>query len=275
MTEALITLPEGSIDREYPVMASDELQEAWHAYSGQEAIPALTRDLLGVMYTPAERPTAFVSLDLCEVVRHTCASLWALERPFDTPIDNIHGYGVGMDIVKGSGDVIRYVTALMNNDLVQPMQGLDQMAEMVRDWREKGAYVFANTSTLPGCEAATVKYLGERMLGCFDGIVFPRNHDNTGTMNKGIAARILIDSCMQDFEAPAEKSVPVVHVDDLSHHLSSFRREVGQLPYTDVVTYQPLYPSEFAPDAKSVHAATPLESFQMVDHMLAEKLAAA
>lgn len=275
MTEALITLPADKITCEYPVITQDELGEAWQHYAERTDEPTDMGDLLGVAYIPEQQPTAFISVDLCEVVRSTCASLWAMEQPFGTPIENIHGYGAGMKRIHEDDDITKYVTALMNNDLVRPIDGIDQISNLTRKWRKDGAYVFANTSTLPGCEAATVRYLGERMLGSFDAILFPRNHENnTGIMNKGIAGRLLIEQCMQAFPEPSEHGIPAIHIDDLSHHLASFQREVGELPYANVTTYQPLYPSEFAPDPNSISAATPLETFQLVDHYLYEQATA-
>jgi hypothetical protein len=272
MTESLITLHPDAIACDYPVITTDELNESWQAYAEREDAPTDMGDLLGVAYMPEEQPAAFISVDLCEVVRMTCASLWAMEKPYGSPIDNIHGYGAGMKLIHEDNDITKYVTALMNNDLVRPVEGIDRIGTLVQNWREKGAYVFANTSTLPGCEAATVRYLGERLLGGFDAILFPRNHENTqGTMNKGVGARLLIEQCMQAFPEPPAHSIPTVHIDDLSHHLASFRREVSTLPYVDAATYQPLYPSEYAPDPASTHVATPLETFQLVDQHLREK----
>ncbi|MGF7229696.1 MAG: hypothetical protein ACQR33_07005 [Candidatus Saccharibacteria bacterium] len=273
MTETLITLPLDSLTREYPVITPEELQDSWQAYTGRFDKPHTTAELLGAAYMPQEQPKAFVSIDLCEVVRHTCASLWALEQPFGTPIANVHAYGADMELIQGDDDKITaYITALMNNGLVREMEGIDDMATLARGWREQGIYTFANTSTLPGCEEATVRFLAERMMGSLDAILFPRNYGNVaGIMNKGVAARLLIEQCMEPFPTPDERAIPVLHIDDVPYHHQAFRKEVTTLPYADVRTFQPLYPSEYESDHHSTLSPTPLGAFRAMDAHLFDR----
>ncbi len=256
--------PENGLDLEtYPIPAPKELAAGWHEYVDDKAalMPAPGVDgVLAVPDIPFANIKAIASVDLCETMRHTGLALRTVEEwPPKTAaeLDCFQHYAEGL-FVRNNAQVVQ---TLMNQDLVQPVDGIDEIAAILRGWREHDVYTFANTSTLPGCELATLRFLGKYAAGGFQGIVFPRNHEGNLPLTKGIVARNVAELFGSSLRA-------AVHIDDLSVHNVKFREAMQELPDVTTATFQPVWPSCLPLDSASVQRATPLETFQAADEFL-------
>jgi hypothetical protein len=259
-----------TLNEAYPIPSSEELQAHWSEYLGKGHIVAPAPGVLGVVRTLAEteRPTAFASVDLCEVVRATCVACRGVEKPVEV-IKNIHGYGDDLSI---SNDVETGLQVLMTNGLVPPVEGIEEIAEIMRRWRKLGVYVVANTSTLPGCERGTIEFFKRHLRGAIDGLLLPRNYDGTLPLTKGVAARNLLGK-LGIGAAEAEPTPTVaIHIDDTSHHNIGFRDALAAMPGVQTRTFQPVYPSKKKVDEGSVLVATPLGAFYHADEFLTEQV---
>lgn len=263
------------LDTEYPVPTADELIDAWDGYLQSEAHAAAAPGVYGVVRVPETSPSTFISVDVCEVLRQTHATLRTVEEPFGQPIPNIHDYCGGMKSVECNSDLqgkyadIKSIAqVLMGENLIQPVEGIERITSLMQSWREKGVYIFANTSTLEGCEMGTISFFRKYMPDALDGLLFPRNFDGLGKITKGVAAANVVEA----FRDPATETT-AIHIDDLGHHLSAFHLTVGALSGIRVATYQPAYPSVHQPHAESLVTGTPLETFQQLDTYLKESLA--
>lgn len=258
-------------DLEYPVPTIEELQTHWEAYLEEHGRVIAAPGVYGVVRQPTERPTAYASVDLCEVVRQTSAALRSVENNQPNwrhePRDCVHCYAGGLAI---SGDVVPVVQTLMNHDLVPPTDGVERIGNILREWRSAGVYVFANTSTLPGCELSTIRFFGTHLPGAFDGMLLPRNYDGSLPLTKGVAARNLLDAFG---EGQAGTSTTAIHIDDHTHHNAGFRDAMRELPGVSCATFQPRFPSCRPMDAGSTQTGTPLEAFVQADIFLRTSLA--
>ena len=252
---------EYSLAAEYPVASEEELATAWGEYTRTPNENLDTYDaFLGVTRPPETTPELVVSVDLCEVLRMTHASLRTVEEPFGTPFKP-EPYGNGTRSLRTAIDVISVAQVLINHDLVRPVEEINYLAGFLQRWRKLGAYVIANTSTSEGCELGTVSFLQRFTPGCFDGILFPRNHDGTGKITKGIALRSTIDRYTEP-----DQALNIVHIDDASHHLEALPKAFADRAATTIATFQPLYAdSLFAPHEESSHGDTPYEAFHKAD----------
>lgn len=256
------------LSAEHPVPPTEELQAHWQAYlRGSDDIVVPAPGVYGVVRAlqAGERPRAYASVDLCEVVRTTSLSMRKVEEPEPRDVSCIHCYGHGLSVAND----IAVVQVLMSKDLIAPTKDVDAVASQLRHWRALGVYVVANTSTLPGCELGTIRFLRRYMPGAFDGLLLPRNHEGTAALTKGVAARQLLQAFGEDV---AEHRVAAVHIDDVPHHNIAFRKEMRTLPRVEAATFQPQYPTHFPPDDGAILAATPLEAFARAHDFLLPRL---
>jgi hypothetical protein len=253
-----------TLDPEFPTPTSDELVRQWQDYSGRQTVAA--PGVFGAINLPEGPVRALASVDLCEVVRNTHLGLRSLiEMPDEPYSGNIHRYCDGTPIRTGE-DIQTLAQVAMANGCVEPVAGIDEIVDIMREWRENGIYVVANTSTLPGCEPATIDFFRQHMSGAFDGLLLPRNHDGSLPFTKGHAAAVVTTAL-----ATQREGLSAIHIDDSPHHNVAFRNEVGRMT-GNVRTFQPEYPSHLPPDAGSVITATPLEAFRAADEFFAENM---
>jgi hypothetical protein len=251
---------------EFPVPTTKRLREKWQGYLGEGTVLDAP-GVFGVVLKPDKPPRGYASVDLCEVVRHTHKALRLVEEQFPPKSLKVQEYGKGLSFEGNSTDISFMVQVLMNKDLVPPVDDIQKIGGIMREWRENDIYVFANTSTLPGCELATIDFFSKHLPGAFDGILFPRNHMGTDPLTKGVAAKRVI----QEFP-PENGKIIAIKIDDSSHHLDSFDREVGSLPNSTVKTFTPEYPLRVFPDIGNPMDLRSLEAFQSADIFLREKL---
>lgn len=250
---------------EYPVPSAEALQAKWQAYLGEGIKIIAAPGVYGAVRVPEDTPRVYASVDVCEVLRETHLSMRKVEEPEPKPVQNIHAYADGLSFAN-SKDITSVLQVMMTNALVEPVTGIEEIASIVREWRKQGAYVIANTSTLPGCENGTIEFFDEYLPDCFDGILLPRNHDGSLPLTKGIAGKNVVE-----LFSPGER-VTAIHIDDSQHHNVSFRNEVGALSDSIVATFLPEYPTHYPIDEGSVVAPTPLAAFEFADRFLAPYL---
>jgi hypothetical protein len=249
-----------SLSAEYPEPSDQELIELWRDYSDNDAVVSAP-NVYGVLNTPSEPPTSYASIDLCEVVRNTHTGLRLVEEPLAGELTDIHDYGSKLTIGNGP-DITTVLQVLMHARLIEPVDTIKPITSMLQRWRQDGTYVFANTSTLPGCEAATIEFFKTHMPDAFDGLLLPRNHDSTLPLTKGVAAAGVIGSLS------AATAVRIVHIDDKPPHNTAFHRAFEGQSTVTVATIQPNYPSSYTADQNSIIAADPLSAFQAADAFL-------
>lgn len=242
----------------------EELATYWVTTYDPDATMRPTDDVYGVMRTPDTSPYAVVSVDLCEVTRETCSTFMALGGFTIESAGETYGYGLPYGIEKYGDVVTRMVQAVMIRDQVEPVAGITNIQEILRKAKEHGAYVVANTSTLPGCELATVRWLAKYLPDCFDSLVLPRNHDGLGSVTKGTAKQAVMSHLV---ETPGfEKIHTTAHIDDAPHHIRAVRETAKQLNVTHI-DFTPKYPWNVLHDDMN-HQETPLQSFeQMADSL--------
>lgn len=263
-----------NLDTEYPTATTEELIADWRSYlDSPEAKVTEAPGVYGVVRVPNTRPDTFLSVDVCEVFRQTHATLRTVEEPFGTPILDMHDYCVGMSSIECNtdldgkyADIKTIAQVLIGDNLIQPVDDIDRIASLMRNWREQGVYIFANTSTLEGCERGTINFFRRYMPGTLDGLLFPRNFDGLGTVTKGVAAAQLIET----FRRP-DTETTALHVDDLGHHLSAFHLAVGALSGVRIATFQPEYSSTKPLHTESLQTTTPLAAFEQLDAFLANR----
>ena len=158
----------------------------------------------------------------------------------------------------------------MANSLIEPVDGIDEMRTMLQQWRKKGVYTVANTSTLPGCEEGTIDFFKTYLPDAIDGILLPRNYDGTLAFTKGHAIANVIGLLR-----PSESAdIVAVHIDDSPHHNIAVREQIGRLGNARVVTFQPEYTSHLPIDEGSIATRTPLDAFRAADRFLSGAIAA-
>lgn len=241
----------------------EELVNAWQQYIGGTCQPAPV--VFGAMRVPEQTPTAIASIDLCEVVRQTSNAVRKARGRDHLPVkcvgDYADAYGEGTSQECGA-----LVCQLMNDGMVPPVDGIERIAAILQSWRAHGVYVAANTSTLPGCELATFRFMSNYLPNSFDAILLPRNYDNSHHYTKGSAAADLTRALH------AEKLPSVVlHIDDLAHHNESFIGAFDELGI-EAKTFSPHYAGAGTHHPSTVVSATPLESFIAADTFLHEAL---
>lgn len=272
MTIEDIWVPGQSLDHVYPIPSVGELSAEL-----QKGLPGdyvEMGEVFGSMRVPAadERIDSVVSLDLCEVMRLTARAiaatggkdhdgnnyiegLWQDER-FESAFESEHAYYTIQPIAQ----------VMINHGYVEPVSGAGEIVDIIRRWRQDGTYCIANTSTLPGCELGTVRFLNEYFPGCFDGIVFPRNHDGTSKITKADALGHVIARLEEKNQSPQY----AMHIDDTVHHIQSM---IDQKPHASLYCFLPVYPGCLALDALSAEvrrANTPLEAFRQMEDLTSE-----
>jgi len=263
---------------EYPVPLPHELEAAWAAYVGEAAIA--TPGVYGAtrLPNPNNPPNAVLSVDLCEVVRETGAGVRTIEEPDLRPGSSqdsnspcAHHYGEGLS-VHNQIDAASVVTVLMNGDYIEPVKDIGYIHAILASCRKLGIFVVANTSTLPGCELATIRFMKRNLPNAFDGLLLPRNHDNSSPLTKGVAVRMLIDRLLFKPSTPENRfptsPLTVVHVDDVSEHNRNFHRAFEKRDDVGITTIQPLRPSCFPLDEGSIHTPNSLDAFRTAATLL-------
>lgn len=252
------------LSHEYPTPSQAELTEHWQSYA-PDAQLVEAPGVFGVIQVPETLPEVVVSVDVCEVLRQSHASLRKVEDVTDSPIkDNIFNYRQSL-YSKDDRDVVSIIRVLMNNNLVMPVEDIDKIAALMQDWRSQGAYIVANTSTLPGCEPATIDFFNTYLPDCFNGLLLPRNHDGTQPLTKGVAIKNLIEKFRADFG-----SVPklAMHIDDAPHHQHGFIREHESETDYQVATFAPYYKLDVEHPATTSIGETPYETFRIAHQFI-------
>ncbi|MCX6727204.1 MAG: hypothetical protein NTX11_00095 [Candidatus Saccharibacteria bacterium] len=257
---AELWLPGMSLDHEHPIPTIDELVDHWadtHGHIDVFEAPGV----FGAVRTPDQVPTFVASIDLCEVVRHTKGSLLGVAG---IPLSELDLSNTYHDATSVSDDAVQpIIQTLMNHDHVDPIEGIEEIRDIMRSWRELGAYVVANTSTLPGCETSTTSFLHQYLEGCFDGIVFPRNHDGSGPISKGHALAFIIDTYCEPSKTRA------LHIDDTFYHCNSVKEHVSALIGADnISTIMPVYPGSPAVPKGTISATSPMHAFMIADSIV-------
>jgi hypothetical protein len=248
------------LDDEYTVPDDTELRYLWKNYTDKKVVHT-TNQVYGV-YSEPERVTAVASIDLCEVVRDTAVGLdqvtgstlgrrsrYSEKTWFDKKL-------VGNDYEKSV--VISAVRAIMDSGLIEPVKDISAIRAILQKWRAVGVYCVANTSTLPGCERGTITHTLQRdLLGCFDGLVLPRNHDGSGAVSKAAALSIVAEEA----HIPLA-TLPLIHIDDAAHHILGFENCYQSQPRAKL--FAPLH-SDNQTIAAEYGCLSPLAAFQQAD----------
>lgn len=256
-------LPGMTLDHHHPEPSGAELVEHWaqtHGYDGVIEAPGV----FGAVRTPDQPPTFVASIDLCEVVRHTKASLLGIAgiSRSELTLSNTYHDAIGV----GPGAMQPILQTLMHNDHIEPVEGIERIGDIMRSWRQAGAYVVANTSTLSGCETSTTTFLGKHLEGCFDGIVFPRNHDGEGPTSKGQALSFIIKA----FSNPAVTRA--LHIDDTPYHCEAVQAHVGDLLGPgNVTTIMPIFRGSPSVPTGTIAAESPLHAFTIADGIVSAR----
>jgi hypothetical protein len=257
-------VPGAHLDDEYPTPTSEELTAAWVAMTHRETHPM--EGVFGVWSVPEQPVTALASVDLCEVIRQTSVALDHVTGMPPRirsryPVDSWFHRDVS-DLNYEESVVITGVRVAMNHGLVPPMHDLDETRELLQLWRSKGVYITANTSTLPGCELATIRDFSERngLSDCFDALLLPRNHDGSGTVTKAVALQQLAATLDIDLT-----KTPFVHIDDSLHHIAAFSRQFEQ--YDTMGLFIPSHTDNADPLTDS-HCESPALSFARATSIL-------
>lgn len=272
-----------SIDAEYPTPSNEELADLWHDYTGPDATVLATPGIFGAMRVPDAPPTSYVSVDACEVIRATNLGIIAAQRSAEhllkSPVQSIHCYGEGCTYEEDYADIQTLAQVLIEGDLVEPVDGIEQMTETMQRWRQLGAYTILNTSTLPGCEPGTIRFLARYMPGAFDALLLPRNHNSDASLaTKGdVAADLTLTVEQMGFRDKTrgtclERDIPAVHIDDKPCHNVAFREAMHSIG-ASVYTVQPMYPSHHEADPQSIQTETPLGAFHAADLILSHEMA--
>lgn len=261
-TEQKLWYPGIDLETEYPTPESEELVSLWEGYA---KVPSLAVEGVFGAYTPPESEVrAIVSFDMCEVVRDTIVAIdhaTGLE-----PIRrNLYSEGTWFSAEKMGQDYERNVITsiarvLMDADLVEPADDIFDIALYMLKWREAGVYNIANTSTLPGCEPGTIRFLSENMPGCLQGILLPRNHDGKGRLTKAQSLSVWGDEAGIDVHA-----IPIVKIDDLPFHLNGFIEH-----FTDheaMACFMPAHSDNVAP-TEEMHCNNTLDAVKKTDDFL-------
>jgi hypothetical protein len=256
--------PGQSLDNEYPTPTDSELRAYFADYRPDAADIRSTSGVYGVYSAvPTQGIRAIASIDVDEVIRNSTSALRAVTGVTDS--SKLYDDGTWFDkSVRGEAYKQNIVTSVLrvaiNAGLVPPMPQINAMRAIAQSWRRQGIYCVANTSTLPGCEPGTIRYaLGRDMPGCFDAVLFPRNHYGQDPLTKAVAVGLLASELEIDLQA-----LPIVHIDDTDYHITGF-----QAAYPDHAAAARL--GLFAPVLASsalgaeICCPSPLEAFKRAD----------
>lgn len=230
-------------DPEFKQPSGRELLACWREHHSATKRAFLLENHFGVCEVPERAPTAFVSLDLCEVVRETAISLTRIRGGgLSDIVTNSEGtnsdYGMtflGADTFSPRVNVTQIILWHLMNEkapnneedqkfkppLITPVPHASTIRSLMQRWREQGVYIVANTSTLPGCEKGTIKSLNDHYAGTTQGILFPRNHDGRGVATK---AGILEEAkeIMEWHTGFDLTNAPTIAIEDTPHHAQGY-----------------------------------------------------
>lgn len=206
-----------------------ELVEQWKFSHQTDTMPL--QNGYGIYEPTSDSPTAFVSLDLCEVVRQTGNSLQLFLYPHadallaSNPSATLaynDFYSKWQGCETSSQDYNRLaLQQIMHNKHVLPVPFADAIQVFLQRWKEAGVYTIANTSTLPGCERSTIEFLSEHYPSSVRGILFPRNHDGQGKITKPSILSELKQE-LQEISSNDVESIPTIAIEDGEHHVRAF-----------------------------------------------------
>ena len=240
------------------VPSTDELSDLWKTrYHNSDSVYPVP-NIYGLMTKPEyEDPWLLLSVDLCEVTRKTAESVAKLGGFTLEHMGAEYFYGTPFGLPKEDNDLVVLMTqAQMVRESVGPVEGIDEIASILKEIKSLGGYVLANTSTLPGCEQATVDWMSRFLPDCFDGIVIPRNHFGEGSITKGDAVLSVVNNLKDRFRVAISH---VIHIDDASHHILSVRERCEHNLIVDDFT--PRYSWNSGHEALNIKPS-PLECFR-------------
>lgn len=259
--------PDNYAHRDFPMASDHELVTAFSTYSDEDTLP-----LIGVVgaYTLPTHPIRFTgSIDIDDVLCNTRTDFHKLARVTDADKPSDYSDGTWMDAKIIGEDLERYIVGtglklLINDGHIQPVANIDEIADILRSWRQDGAYLVANTSRLEGCEVGTIVHTLEKYLpDVFNAIVFPRNHDGRGRFTKAHALGEVAASAGLSLE-----SMLTLHIDDTEHHHEAFmnnRSEHGDLLLAGPKT------SGLVEGTVDIVEDTPYETFRVIDALLKQR----
>jgi hypothetical protein len=237
----------------------EELLDDWHTLydsNGAKIVPGA----LGVMRkTNEDRPWALISVDLCDVVRETARDFMQLGGFTVEAAGESYGYGVPFGVGDQPEVVAKMVQGIMIRDGIAPVEGIETIREILQQEREMGAFIIANTSTLQGCERATLRWMREYLPGCFDGLVLPRNYDGSGSTTKGT---VKLATASELKQLGAKKTINYSqHLDDAPHHIRGVREVTRDMQVNKHDDFTPRYIWN-TKHTDLNHTETPLEAFE-------------
>lgn len=237
----------------------EELLQDWNTLYDSDTAH-IVPGVLGVMRTTGEdRPWALVSVDLCDVVRETARDFMKLGGFTIDAAGETYGYGVPFGVGDKPAIVTRMVQGVMIRDNISPVEGIDTIKEILQEKREHGAYVIANTSTLQGCERATLRWMKTYLPDCFDGLVLPRNYDGNGSTTKG-SVKLAVAKELQQLGTSTTITY-TQHIDDAPHHIRAVREASHEMTVYNHSDFTPRYIWNTKHDDMN-HTETPLEAFE-------------
>lgn len=256
------------LDEEYTAPSTEELLTLWSNYTSSTDFRPIT-GVYGVYDAPEGEVKAVASVDLCEVVRDTVV---CLDSATGIRLGRRGNYEAGTWFnKKDNGPAYEFsvissvLRVMMSRGLVQPVEEISDIRDTLRSWRHNGIYVVANTSTLPGCEQGTIEHTLSRDLpDCFDALVLPRNYDGSGSVTKAGALSILAEEAGIDLPG-----LPVVHIDDMAHHILGFQESYRDHPRIKLLA--PIHLDNHSAIAEELHCATPLDAFEKADTYFKEQ----
>lgn len=226
----------------------------------RDAIEGLT----GAVRLPKTLPGVVVSVDFCEVLRRTgltCGIAMGnpnIERPYEAAT-GLHDFD----------QIVALVRHLMKTDQVPPVENAADILAILQAIRSRGALVIGNTSTMSGCEAATIKFIGKHYPGAFDGVNFNAGGHiaSSGEGTKAFAIKRILQEIDPSFE-PSISPITIISIDDRPNHNQAFEDT-----FTRVHTFAPrcLEAEEPTHSPRSIVVDTPLEAFQKALALLDEK----
>lgn len=206
-----------------PIVPSvDQLLDIWKEHHGDKPITNL-EGMYGICELPNSQPTAILSLDLCEVLRETGPSL---TKMYGRAIsDTLHDYGAYYgDGLLGHREQFsreRILPELMRHNTVTPVPFSEAIHAFLQRWNKAGVFTVANTSTLPGCEASTTRFIADHYPDSIRGILLPRNHDGKGSTTKAD----ILESAKQTVARQTGydmNTIPSLAIEDAHHHAVNY-----------------------------------------------------
>lgn len=254
------------LSEEYPTPIAEELARLWRGYNPfAEVVDA--PGVYGVMTVPDHPPRAYVSVDVCEVLRETHLTLRSIVNPYENYQGDMHPYGVGTIFHESYADKQSVFQVMMSRGLVPPVDGIEKIAAIIQSVHEMGVYVFANTSTLPGCEPGTIEFFKKHVPNGLSGVAFPRNWYGGNRLNKGHVVKNVVE------RFPGENGKAfIIKIDDTPYHTKDVRLIAGEIEGSEVVTTIPDYPSPYESDEDSIVVPTPLDAFKLMQELLVARL---